>query len=168
MNVVLGIDPGLTGACALLGDGFCDVFDLPARDDAETGRRIDAVAFAALVQQRVPAGAAVRVCIEALANGGQTKGRSNFSTVGSQFWTQGSIVATLELLGLSVEFVSVQAWKRFYGLAGKKDDPAETMRHARRLVAEIYPTLADHVQRQKDHNRAESVLIAHWFRRVRA
>lgn len=166
--LTLGIDPGLTGACALLGDGFADVFDLPAKDDAEAGRRIDAVALAALLQQRIPADTPVRVCIEALSNGGQNKGRSNFSTVGSQFWTQGVIVTTLELLGLSVEFVSVQAWKRFYGLAGKKDDAADTMRHARQLVAEIYPVLADKVQRQKDHNRAEAVLIGHWFRRVKA
>lgn len=167
MNIVMAIDPGLTGACALLGDGFADVFDLPAKDDPATGRRIDAVALAALLPQKLPEGATVRVCIESLANGGF--GRTSAATVGSQFWTQGTLVSTLELLGLQVDaFIPVPTWKRFFDLAGKRDDPATTMRRARELASQFYPDLADFVQRQRDHNRAEAILIGHFFRRTRA
>lgn len=167
MNIVIGIDPGLSGAAAMLGDGFAAVLDLPAREDEATGRRIDGPVLAQLLQQKIPEGATVRVCIESLANGGF--GRTNAKTVGSQFWTQGTLVTTLELLGLQVHtFVPVPTWKKFYGLGGKADDAAATMRRARELVADIYPDLADHVQRQKDHNRAEAVLIGHWFRRCKA
>jgi hypothetical protein len=166
--IIIGIDPGLTGAATLLAEGWAKVLDLPTKEDEPIGRRIDCPALASLLQEEIPPGRRVRVCIEALANGGF--GRTNAATVGSQFWTQSAVVNTLELLGLSVEqHVSPSTWKKFYGLSGKSPkEAAETMRRAREIVTDLYPDLADRVSRQKDHNRAESVLIAHWFRKVKA
>lgn len=166
--IVLGIDPGLEGAIA----GLCDepfIIDLPTKYDEATGNRIDGVELARRLRARLPGGMPILVCIEALAAGGATEKRGNqFKTVGSQFWTQAAIVTTFELLGLEVQrHVAPVTWKAFYGVAGKRDtDAATTKRRVRELVAQLYPPLADHVQMQKHHNRAEAVLIAHWYRKT--
>jgi hypothetical protein len=171
MSIVVGVDPGLDGALCLLGGDAFDplVTDLPTKADEATGRRVDGVALANLLQKAIPADVPVRICIEALAHGGQGKGRTNAFTVDSQTWTQSALVTTLELLGLEVaEFVHVQTWKKLYGLRGKKgEDASVTQRRVRELAVGLYPSLADKLQRQKDHNRAEAILIAHWFRKVR-
>lgn len=167
--IVLGIDPGLTGAVTLLAPGWAKVLDLPTMEDPSNGKRIDGRALAQQLTALIPPGEPVRVCIEGLsATGGW--GRNNHGSVGSQYLTQGTVLCAVECLGLQFdEHVPPGTWKKFYGLGGKgPKEAAETMRHARQLVADLYPDLAEFVQRQKDHNRAESVLIAHWFRKVKA
>lgn len=165
--IVLGIDPGLDGAIAAIGDAHF-IIDIPTKPDEEYGRRVDGVQLAQLLREHLNGGMRIKVCIEALSAGGQDKGRNQFKTVGSQFWTQSAIVTTLELLGLRLDHsVYPQTWKPFYNLGGKTaGDKALTTRKARELVADLYPGLADYVQFQKNHNRAEAVLIAHWYDRV--
>lgn len=167
--IVLGIDPGLDGAAALLGNGWSKVLDLPTREDEANGRRIDGRSLAQHLAAAIPSGERVRVCIEALSSTGGW-GRNSASTVGSQHLTQGTILCAVECLGLEVDYhVTPQDWKKFYGLGGKdKGQKPETARRAREIVTTFYPDLADFVLRQKDHNRAEAVLIAHWFRKVKA
>lgn len=165
----LGIDPGLDGAFTLLrDDGEAVLRDLPTIRDEETGRRIDGPALARELTALVKPGETLKVCLEKLAAGGRT-GENNFNSVGSQFWTQGAIVTTLELLGLQVDcHVAPVTWKGLYGLAGKRGEDARvTKRLVRERAAQLYPMLADQLQRQGDHNRAESALIAHWFKKVR-
>lgn len=169
-NVVLGIDPGLEGAAALLGPDWGSIFDLPTKVDEAFGKRIDCAEFAKKLQQALPADACVQVCIEAVANGGMGKGRTNAFTVASQFWTQSALVNTLELLGLHVDCaVPPVKWKALYGIGGKASaDAAATKRRVREIAAKLYPDLAVMLQRQADHNRAEACLLAHYFRKVRA
>lgn len=166
--LILGIDPGLDGACALLADDWQSLFDLPTMHDELYGRRICGPKLAQLLQERVPLGESVRVCIEALTSTGGW-GRNSASTVGSQHMTQGAVMTTLELLGLGMDGQPTpQQWKKFYGLAGKAGDAPETKRRTRLLACELYPALADQLQLQAHHNRADAILLAHWFRRTKA
>lgn len=169
MSVIIGIDPGLEGGCALLGDGWSKVLDLPTRFDEANGTRIDGRALAQLLSAQIPAGQIVRVCIEALTSTGGW-GRNNASSVGSQYLTQGAILCAIECVGLEVqEHVSPQVWKKFYGLGGKgKDDDAEVKRRTREIAVTLYPELAGDLKLQKFHNRADAALIAHWFRKVKS
>jgi hypothetical protein len=168
MSLTIGVDPGLTGAVALLGSSWAKVLDLPTKRDEVLGRRIDAPALAKLLHENVPDGEDdIRICIEALAAGGVDKGRNQFATVGSQHWTQSALVNTFELLGLQVnEYVYPVTWKRLYGLNGKKAEGNAAMQ-ARLIAANLYPDLADDLSRAKDHNRAEAVLIGNWYRKCR-
>lgn len=167
--IVLGIDPGLTGAACLLGPEWQKVLDLPTKWSEATGNRVDGRGLAQLLAAEIPPGTKVRVCIEALNSTGGW-GRNSASTVGSQHLTQGAIYCAVECLGLELDYlVTPQTWKKFYGLTGKsKDDKAEVLRAARKIVTDLYPDLQPMVARQKDHNRAEAVLVAHWFRKVKA
>jgi crossover junction endodeoxyribonuclease RuvC len=58
--------------------------------------------------------------------------------------------------------VQPATWKDWYSLTGKKK--AASLHTARTL----FPALTDRLKLQKHHNRAESLLIAHYGRRVEA
>jgi hypothetical protein len=157
--IVLGIDPGLDGAIGVLAaNRIPDVVDLPTVP-VESGvvtRRVHAPALRSLIRSLCPTQEPVIVVMEQLATGGA--GRGNAMTIGSQFFSHATVLATLELLGLKPQIVSPQKWKRWYGLYGKEKTKADSLEVARQL----YPACAEQLRRAKDHNRAESLLIARW------
>ena len=60
--------------------------------------------------------------------------------------------------------VRAQAWQKHYGLEGKKREkraPGE-MPAAILKARELYPDAAPLLQRVRDHNRAEALLLAHY------
>ena len=160
MTIIIGIDPGLTGACAVLDhQGVRAVFDLPtmpvpgAGPKALVQRKIDSRALCSLLLKHCPADAAKPQVILEQVN---TMGGANnaVQTQGSLMRSLGAIETVLECLRFPVEYVAPQRWKRRYGLGSDKKEALET---ARGLYGEL-PEL----KRQKDHNRAEAVLLAHW------
>jgi hypothetical protein len=153
--IAVGIDVGLTGAAAFLGsNGTCTVEDLPTVDLAGNGlirRRIDGRAFAEIMRRNCPVGEPVRVFMEQVSTMG---GKNNaVQTQGSLMRSLGAIEATLEVLRVPALMVHPKAWKGFYGLSS---DKKESLQVARTLYPRAPLTLARH------HNRAESLLIAHW------
>lgn len=68
--------------------------------------------------------------------------------------TVGHIEASVLSLGLTVEFVHQASWKKELGL--RKDKEA-----SRAFAQQLFP--AAPLGRKKDHNRAEALLLAHWF-----
>ncbi len=164
--LVVGIDPGLTGACAVLDhNGLRGVFDLPTMGIPGVGpkamvqRKIDGRALLDLLLKYCPAGEArPTIVIEAVGTMG---GANNaVQTQGSLLRSLGAIETVAECMKYPVEYVSPQSWKRRYGLIDPKlsarDRKAKAMETARRC----YPSCAD-ISRAKDHNRAEAILIAH-------
>lgn len=152
--IVIGIDPGLTGAIAFLSHNRPpDVVDLPTvpiEGGGTVRRRLHAPALRSLIRERCPATEPVLVVIEDLSAGGRD---SSAQTVGSQYRTRGCIEATLELLGLKPHVVHARTWKKFYALDSDKG-------RALRLARELYPSLEGALRRACDHNRAEAVLLA--------
>lgn len=145
---LVAIDPGLTGAIAwfnTLEDDDCEeVDDLPV-----IGGMIDA----AQLDLDVAQAADVEVVLEdqhAMPGNGS---KSAFS-MGQTF---GAILATLAIAGVPVHRVSPAKWKRGMGLTGKNKDAS------RRLAMELYPHLADDLRLAKHHNRADAVLLGHWW-----
>lgn len=169
-TVILGIDPGLTGGMAFIGADWCAAMDLPTRQEDDGFRAIDVRALAAQLQETIPAGAAVLCCMERLLPGGISKehGRNNSYSIGVQYRTRALIEATVTLLGVDVEGCTPQQWKKLYGLTGKAADKKANVHAALELANTLYPPLADQLRLVKHHNRAEAVLIAHWFKKVRA
>jgi hypothetical protein len=67
------------------------------------------------------------------------------------------------VLRFKPRMVSPQTWQAHYGLKGKKAvkrEPGE-MPQAIVIARTLYPEVAHWLSRVKDHNRAESLLIAH-------
>lgn len=170
--VVIGLDPGLSGACAVLDhNGLRAVFDLPTMRIPNIGpkalvqNKIDARALAKLLRQHCPAGEAVQSVIEAVSTmGGQNNA---VQTQGALLRTLGTVEAVLECIGWAPEYANPQTWKRFFGLIDSDLKPAQRKAKALECARRLYPG-CNEIARAKDHNRAESILIAHWWAKVKA
>ena len=160
MNALtLAIDPGLTGAFALLspiGD-LIAVEDLPVIRDG-TLAWIDASAlFSRLLELRdgLPLHAVVERVHAMPKNGSQA--------AFSQGLTLGSIVAALQLSAVRIEFATPSQWKRALGLTTsvRERSGTELKRVSLDKARLLYPHAP--LDRQKDHGRAEALLLAHWY-----
>lgn len=163
--IVLACDPGLSGALAVLGDDFARVMDLPTiamEGEGTIRRRVHGPALQSMVLANIPEGETnVHFVIEALSTGGQV---SSAQANGSQFRTRGTIECLMECMGLQVHEVYARTWKKFFGLVGKKEGEDEAGK-ARQIAISLYPELEPDLRLAKFHNRAESVLVGHWYRR---
>ena len=161
--IVIGIDPGLTGACAVVDhQGIRAVFDLPtmpvpgAGPKALVKRKIDGRALCQLLLKHCPASEAKpHVFLEKV----NTMGGANnaVQTQGSLMRSLGAIESVIECLNYPMEQIAPQTWKKQFGIGSDKAKALETAR-------KLYPEAQGDLKRQKDHNRAEAVLLAHWGR----
>jgi hypothetical protein len=160
--LLIGVDPGLSGALSLVDSRHrllaCE--DIPTCSNGlETGsmkRWVDVdsldMLLAAWSQRWEFAKESVRAAIERPI----PMPKLPAQTIASQFDTFGTLRAVIQskLKPGGVHYVSPQAWKKRFGVRDDKEA-------ARACCLRLYPDAP--VSRVKDHNRAESVLIAHWL-----
>jgi crossover junction endodeoxyribonuclease RuvC len=162
MSFYIGIDPGLTGAMALLCSerGLLACVDLPTESNGlKTGsmkRQLDAAEFdRQMIEWRITHDLAyehVTVMVERPIAMPSLPAQ----TIAAQFDTVGAIRALCSLRFNATNFVAPSEWKKLFGLKGGK----EAKDGSREAALRLYPSAP--VARVKDHNRAEAVLIAHW------
>lgn len=175
--IVVSCDPGLTGACAVLDqNGLRAVFDIPtmpipgAGPKAMIRSKVDARALLKLLRQHCPAGEPVRSVVESVrvmagkAQGGKD---NTVQSQGSLMRSLGAIETVLECLGWAPEYIHPQTWKRHFGLIDSDLSPTQRKAKSLACARRLYPHCAE-IARAKDHNRAESILLAHHFRQVTA
>jgi len=147
VTAVIGIDPGVSGAMAIIVDGeLTDVIDTPSID-----KRVNA----AMVTQwfrnwQHTVGRIDHVVIENVHSMPGNSGRSMFA-FGRAL---GVVEAVPQSLGLVVAYASPQTWKKSMGLIGKDKNAS------RQLATDLYPSWAQTFARVKDDGRAEAALIA--------
>lgn len=151
MRITFGVDPGLSGAIAVLRDGEpFTVHDMPTfmRGD---WKEVDAAGIKVIVQEVRAAnpGAYFSACIERV-KAMPTDGRTSGFRFGDTF---GKIKATFECLTMAYELVDPPVWKRRFGLIGAAKDGS------RLLALERFPDMAHYLKRKKDDGRAEACLI---------
>ncbi len=171
--IVLAVDPGLTGACAVLDhNGLRAVFDLPrmpipnAGPKAKVQDKLDARALVRLLRTNCPAGEPVKAVLEGVSVIGAEYGHSSQSQ-GSLLRMLGSLEAVLECLGWAPEYAHPQSWKKYFGLVNPKWSDAERKRESLKCARKLYPACAD-LKLAKHHNRGEAILIAHWWRKTQS
>jgi crossover junction endodeoxyribonuclease RuvC len=159
MSFYIGIDPGLTGAMALLCSerGLLACVDLPTESNGLiTGsmkRQIDAVTFdEMLMEWRITHDFAYEH-VTAVIERPIAMPSLPAQTIAAQFDTVGVVRSLVSLRCNATKFVAPSEWKKLFGLSKDKDG-------SREAALRLYP--AAPVARKKDHNRAEAVLIAHW------
>lgn len=140
--MILGIDPGISGAWALLADdGAMTAGDLPT-----VAGGIDVPTFARLVRAATPA----RAIVEDVHSMPKQGVASTFKFG----CAHGAVLGALLALGIPVEMVAPGRWKRSFRLGADKEA-------SRALALRTWPA-ADCFGRKKDHGRAEAALIALW------
>lgn len=162
--IVVGVDPGLSGAAAAINSrGQVSIIDMPTKPMEWAGlgaARIDCRALTRGLRTLWPADETVAVCMEEVGIMGS--GLNAIGTVGSLCGTASLILGALDILGIKPHTVSPSAWKKHYGLkrAPGEKDSAWKARHCQ-LAKTLYPSAP--ITLAKHHNRAESLLIAHWM-----
>jgi crossover junction endodeoxyribonuclease RuvC len=155
LHVTFGIDPGQTGAIAVLVDGdFEDFIDMPLMPRPAGGNQINGAALAESIREvrRRHEGADFLAVLEQVsAMPGQ--GVSSMFRFGEGFGVVQGVVAAL---GIPLNMVHPQKWKKTLGLIGKEKDCART------LAIQRFPQAASSLARKKDIGRADALLIASW------
>lgn len=147
-SLILGIDPGLSGAFAILEENgqLIDAGDLPLIG-TKAQCRIDAANFATLVR-RLPLRCAVVEQVNAMPG----QGVSSMFRFGQSL---GTVVGVLAACSIPIVWVTPAKWKNASGLSSDKE-------HSRQRAIETWPSHSSLFARKKDHGRAEAALIALW------
>lgn len=154
-DLILGIDPGLSGAVALLdGDNVVLLEDTPVVkfSEARIKQRVDGTLLAELLRPY-----ADRIKLAVVEKVGARPGEAA-SGAFSFGYTSGCIAGVLGAMQVPIVTPSPAAWKRALHLGSDKD-------LSRSRAIELFPTLASRLNRKKDHDRAEAVLLAVWGQR---
>lgn len=149
---IIGVDPGCTGALALLSDGILtDVVDMPVlsvRRGKTDKNEVDGLNLVALLHCWQ---ADVGVIEQVGGMTGQSASAAfNFGRAA------GAAEYIMIALGLRLVRVPPQTWKKRLGVRGDKDN---SLIAAKRL----WPAMAHKFARKKDDGRAESALVGHWY-----
>ena len=149
MSRVIGVDPGASGAIALVVDGFLhQVVDMPTvtvTRNAAQKRQVSPAGVADIIRSMKPDTAIVE---KVGAMPGQ--GVSSMFSFGRSV---GIIEGALAALQVPATFITPQAWQKAVGAAKGKDG-------SRQRVMELFPRDSHLFARVKDDGRADAVLIA--------
>lgn len=145
--IVIGIDPGLSGALGVITDSgeFVGVADLPVIRD----RNLAWIDGGLLRSMILDFSGPKRVVVERVS-AMPKQGVSSSFQFGVGF---GSILGVVQSLGLPIEFVRPADWKRALGLSSDK--------HASLHKARLWYPSAD-LTLAKHDGRAEALLVATW------
>ena len=149
MTCLIGIDPGLSGALAVLAPAgeLERLADLPVIRDGRLAW-IDGAALQSLLLE-VLAGRPARAIVERVSAMPRQGVASSFN-FGVGF---GSVLSILQARCIAIELVTAAVWKRSLGLSA---DKRASLDKARLLYPSADLGLAKH------DGRAEALLLAHW------
>lgn len=161
--MVIGCDPGLTGALCLIGEaGLLEVADVPTCGNGQTTgsmkRWVDVPALESMLTAWSTRHAFARDSVQAAIERPIPMPTLPAQTIASQFDTFGVLRAALARRA-DLTVVEPREWKKLFGLRTEKDA-------SRATCLRLYPGAP--VARVKDHNRAEAILLAHYLIRMHA
>jgi len=165
----IGIDPGVTGAIAVIHDVKLSIFALPVIEEKRNGKvrsRLDVIGLCNLAASLGNMVDGVVTIEDVWIAGGD-----NPASVGELMRIVGACEAAFTAAGFDVRKVAPQAWKAAYGIAGAGLIEADRSKRrqilktrARDKAAELWPDVAAMFARVKDADRAEAALIANFAR----
>lgn len=146
--MILGVDPGLSGALAFLGGGELLIYDIPTLAIERNGkakRQIDLTRLLGILLAN-----SVEHCYLESVNAMPGQGVSSMFQMGRGF---GQIEMAITACHYPVTYVSPMKWKKTMGVPKDKDG-------ARQRASQLMPQWAHNWDRKKDDGRAEAALIA--------
>lgn len=148
MNVV-GIDPGLTGAIALVSnERLLQVWDMPVING-----HVDVLGLGDVLDECEYIDTVVIEHLHAMPRGSKASWSLGYSV--------GAIEAVVVMASHPLVRLSPQAWKKSLGLTGKDKSAS------RALAIERWPKMRDEFRLVKHDGRAEAALIALAYNNIR-
>ena len=155
--LIIGIDPGISGAICFFHDGEVkDIIEMPSMADGKKNKRqINSQQVFNEISERIgstPKKEIIVVIEQVSAMPGQ--GVTSMFNFGQSF---GVIKGICSAMQLSMYFVRPAKWKKYYGLIKTEKDASRTK------VIEIFPYISSKLSKKKDSNKADAILIANFF-----
>ena len=153
--IVVGIDPGLNGAIAVLQDKkVLSITDMPVMADGKKNKRqLNNAQLAEILRKNTSEGDEISIVVEQV-NAMPGQGVTSMFNFGQTF---GAIKGVCAALQLPIFFVRPSKWKKYFELINSSKDSSRTK------VIEMYPNLSDQVSKKKDVNKSDAILIARFF-----
>ena len=155
--LIIGIDPGISGAICFFEDGQVkEIMDMPVMADGKKNKRqINGPQVYNEILKRINnfQKKDIIVVIEQVsAMPGQ--GVTSMFNFGQSFGVLKGICSAMQL---STFFIRPAKWKKYFGLIKTEKDASITK------VIEIFQYISSELSRKKDSNKADAVLIASFF-----
>ena len=152
---VVGIDPGLSGAIAIVEDKkVLDIFDMPVMAEGKKNKRqLNSAQLVSIIKNNIKKEEEVVVVVEQV-NAMPGQGVTSMFNFGQSF---GAIKGVCAALDLPIFFVRPSKWKKYFELINSSKDSSRTK------VIEMYPSLSDQLTKKKDVNKSDAILIARYY-----
>ena len=155
--LIIGIDPGITGAICFFENGnIKDVIDMPTMASGNKNKKqINASQIFNEISLRVKnyKTEEVNVVVEQVsAMPGQ--GVTSMFNFGQSFGILKGICAAMQL---PMYFVRPAKWKKYFNLIKTEKEASRTK------AIEIFPQISSKLSKKKDNNKADAILIASFF-----
>ena len=156
---VIGIDPGLSGAIAVLKNNkVLGIFDMPTMSEGKKNKKqLNSAQLVNLLKENIVENEDVSVVVEQV-NAMPGQGVTSMFNFGQTFGAIKGICAALEL---PIFFVRPSKWKKHFELINSSKDSSRTK------AIEMYPKLSNQLTKKKDVNKSDAILIARFFSETR-
>ena len=155
--LIIGIDPGISGAICFMEKGrIIDVIDMPSMADGKKNKKqVNGSQIFNEISRYTKDKSIIdiKVIIEHVsAMPGQ--GVTSMFNFGQSF---GILKGVCSAMNLSMHFVRPVKWKKHFNLINSTKDASRTK------AIEIFPYFSVNLSKKKDANKADAILIASYF-----
>ena len=152
---IVGIDPGLSGAIAIIEDNkVVGIFDMPVMAEGKKNKRqLNSAQLVNIIRENTASRDEVAVIVEQV-NAMPGQGVTSMFNFGQTF---GAIKGVCAALNLPIFFVRPSKWKKYFELINSSKDSSRTK------VIEMYPSLSNQLSKKKDVNKSDAILIARFY-----
>jgi crossover junction endodeoxyribonuclease RuvC len=156
---IIGIDPGLSGAIAILEDNkIKEIFDMPVMPDGKKNKRqLNSALLVKLIKDNIKNFEDTIMVVEQV-NAMPGQGVTSMFNFGQTF---GAIKGICAALGLPIFFVRPAKWKKHFELINSSKDASRTK------AIEMYPSISEQLSKKKDVNKSDAILIARYYSETR-
>ena len=157
---IIGIDPGLSGAVAILDDlKIFNMFDMPIMSEGKKNKnQLNSAELVNIIKSNILTNENTSVIVEQVsAMPGQ--GVTSMFNFGQTF---GAIKGICASLNLPIFYVRPAKWKKHFDLINSSKDASRTK------VIEMYPSISSRLSKKNDFNKADAILIARYFKECKA
>ena len=156
---VIGIDPGLSGAIAIIENKrVLGIFDMPVMAEGKKNKRqLNSAQLVNIIRENTNNNEEITVVVEQV-NAMPGQGVTSMFNFGQTF---GAIKGVCAALSLPIFFVRPSKWKKYFELINSSKDSSRTK------AIEMYPSLSSQLSRKKDVNKSDAILIARFYYETR-
>ena len=156
---IIGIDPGLSGAIAVLQDNKVEeIFDVPVMTDGKKNKRqLNSAQLVKLLKDNIKDNEEIAIVVEQV-NAMPGQGVTSMFNFGQTF---GAIKGICAALNLPIFFVRPAKWKKHFDLIKSSKDASRTK------AIEMYPSISDKLSKKKDVSKSDAILIARFYSETR-